>query len=140
MTMLWDELTEEQKVLCAPRRRLDDRRHHDIVEVMHVWSPATPEQIVEPLLLSIGRYEDGRVGEVFIDGLEAGKGKVSSRTTALRSDVATLISIALQYGAPIDVLRGAMSRSDVNVMGKVRMMPHTIIGTVLDALAGEVLD
>lgn len=138
----WDDLTEEQKLLVSPqpRHRLADRRQHDIFEVAHVWSPATAQQIVEPLLLSIGRYENGRIGEVFIDGLEEGKGKVSDRTTALRNDVATLISIALQYGAPIDELRGAMARSEVNLMGKVRMMPHTIIGTVLDALAGEATD
>lgn len=137
----WDKLSEEQKVLCSPqpRLRLPDRRPSDLIEAVHVWSPATTQQVIEPLLLTVSRYDDGagRIGEVFIDGLEEGRGKVSDRTMALRQDVATLISIALQYGAPIDELRAAMARSEVNFMGRTRMMPHTIIGTVLDALAGE---
>ena len=137
--MMWDELTEEQKLLCAPQRRLrlQERRTCDMIEVDHVWSPATAQEIVEPLLVSIGRYPDGRIGEVFIDGREKGKGKVAQRTTALRQDVAVLISIALQYGAQIEVLRDAMGRGEVQAMGRVRVMPHTIIGSVLDALAAE---
>ena len=147
----WDDLTEEQKLLCAgidperaedgphgqARLRLPGRRTCDTIEVDHIWSPATSQEIVEPLLLSIGRHEDGRIGEVFIDGREIGRGKVAQRTTALRQDVAVLISIALQYGAPIEVLRGAVSRAELNVMGKARIVPQTIVGTVLDALAGE---
>ncbi len=135
----WDDLTEEQKLLCSPqaRERMADRRTRETIEIVHIWSPFTSQEIHEELLVSIGRREDGRIGEVFLDGRERGQGKVAQRETALRQDVAVLISIALQYGAPIDVLAAAVGRGEVNVMGKARVMPHTIIGTVLDTLAAE---
>jgi hypothetical protein len=139
MNMLWDELTEEQKVACSAQRRdrLESRRTRETIEIDHIWSPGTTQEIHEPLLISIGRYADGRIGEVFIDGREEGKGKVAQRTSALRNDVAVLISIALQFGAPIDVLRDAVARAEVPVFDKMRVMPHTLIGSVLDALAAE---
>jgi hypothetical protein len=135
--MVWDDLTERQKLDTATRVRLPSRRHSDLVEVVHIWGAGTTQEIHEPLLLDIGRYPDGTIGEVFITGLEDGPGKVAQRAVALRGDVATLISIALQYGAPIEVLRDAVARSEVSVMGKTRVLPHTIIGTVLDALVAE---
>lgn len=135
----WDDLTEDQKLAAARLRiRLPDRRTADTVSVNHTWAPATTQEVVEPLLVTIGRYEDGRIGEVFIDGNEErGRGRVSDRTRFLRHDVAMLISIALQHGATVDELRGAIGRAEVNVMGETRLMPHTIVGTVLDALAAE---
>lgn len=119
------------------RERLPDRRATDAIEVMHVWAPGTTQEIHEPLLVSVGRYEDGRIGEVFIDSLAQARGKLAARTMDLQKDVAVLISIALQHGAPIEELRAAVGRGDVNLMGKTRSMPATIAGTVLDALAVE---
>lgn len=140
--MTWDELTEEQKLeASAPRQwreRLPDRRALDAIEVAHIWAPATDQQVEETLLVSIGRYADGRLAEVFIDyPLREGERRKSDRTVNLGHDVATIVSIALQYGAPIEVLRRAVGRAEVNYMGTARLMPHTIIGTVLDALAAE---
>jgi hypothetical protein len=121
------------------RERLPDRREHDAIEVEHVWNPGVEQELYEPMLVTIGRYEDGRIAEVFIDYPDRpGERKKSQRVIALGQDVATLMSIALQYGAPVEVLRAAVGRADVNRMGKTRSMPHTIIGTVLDVLASEV--
>ncbi len=53
--------------------------------------------------LGVGEYDDGRPGEVFIDVAKAG--------TFLRGVMATLartISIALQCGAPVEVIVQAM--------------------------------
>ncbi|MGV3651044.1 MAG: hypothetical protein ACO1OK_06430 [Devosia sp.] len=120
------------------RERLPDRREAEYCEALHIWMPGTDQEIAERMLLTIGRYADGRVGEVFIDYPTApGERKKSERTIALGDDVATLISIALQYGAPLEVLRAAMGHAKVNRMGRVADMPHTFVGTVLDQLAGE---
>ncbi len=120
------------------RERLPDRREGEAIEIEHVWSPGTEHHIAEMMLVRIGRYADGRIGEVFINyPNRAGERKKSERVIALGHDVATLLSIALQYGAPVEVLRAAMGRAEVNLMGQSQMLPHTIIGTVLDVLAAE---
>lgn len=119
------------------RERLPDRRASEAVTITHVWSPATAQEIHEPLLVTLGRYEDGRVGEVFIESLAVAKGKLAQRTLDLQKDVAVLISIALQYGAPIEELLAAVGSSEINLMGKTQKLPATIAGTVLAALAAE---
>lgn len=120
------------------RERLPERRESEAIEVVHRWAPGTPQEIHEPLLVTVGRYADGRVGEVFIDSLAEARGKQAARVTDLQKDVAVLISIALQHGASVAELRGAVGHAEVNLMGRVEKMPATIAGTVLDALAGEV--
>ena len=119
------------------RQRLPERRTAESVEAVHVWGAATAQEIHEPLLVTFGRYPDGRIGEVFIDSLAEAKGKLASRTVDLQKDVAVLISIALQHGASLDELSAAVGRSDVNLMGVARSMPATIAGTVLDTLARQ---
>jgi ribonucleoside-diphosphate reductase alpha chain len=119
------------------RERLPDRRESDLIEVEHVWRGAHGE-VGETMLVTIGRHEDGRLGEVFIDyPPRDGERKKSERTIALGRDIAVLISVALQYGAPLDVLCHAVSREDAYVLGEIRVVPSTPVGTVLDALAVE---
>ena len=55
--------------------------------------------------VTIGRYDDGRVSEVFLENHRAG-----SHAGILANDVAVVCSIALQYGAPFDVIRKALMR------------------------------
>jgi ribonucleoside-diphosphate reductase alpha chain len=119
------------------RDRLPDRRESELIEVEHVWRGAHGE-VVETMLVTISRHEDGRIGEVFIDyPPRDGERKKSERTIALGRDIAVLISIALQYGAPLDVLCHAVSREDAYVLGEIRVVPSTPVGTVLDAMAAE---
>lgn len=136
----WDELSEDEKLAAANVRRvrLADRRSREAVPVEHVWAPGTEGEVLEDMMVSIGRYESGRIGEVFIDYVrDEGERKKSERTINFGHDIATLISIAIQFGAPVEVLRAGMGRSEVNRMGRMVSMPHTIIGSVLDAVAAE---
>ncbi|GAB4071731.1 hypothetical protein KHC28_00310 [Ancylobacter sonchi] len=72
---------------------------------------------------TFGLYDDGRPGELFIDGLKAGSdAQVNAR------DAAVLMSIALQYGAPVDVLRHAISRTPNGA-------PQGPVGMLLDRFA-----
>lgn len=66
-----------------------------------------------------------RLAEVFLVNHRA-----TSDAGAMASDSAVLASIALQYGAPLDVIRKALMRDS-------RGQARTPLGVVLDAIAGE---
>jgi hypothetical protein len=81
---------------CVHRRRLPDRR------------PSTSFQFECGGLrytATISRFEDGQLGEIFLTNHKAN----SAADTNAR-DGAVVCSLALQYGAPLDVLRKALSR------------------------------
>lgn len=73
--------------------------------------------------ITVGYYADGRIGEVFISGAKAG-----SEIDAIARDGAVLLSIALQYGVPLETVKHAISRN-------VDSSAITIIGAVIDQLA-----
>jgi hypothetical protein len=54
-------------------------------------------------------FADGRVGEVFLDNHKAG-----SQVGAIVRDAAVASSLALQFGCPLDTLRGAVLRNPDN--------------------------
>jgi hypothetical protein len=54
----------------------------------------------------IGRFEDGRIAEIFISG-----SKVGSAAEANAQDAAIVASLALQHGCPIETIRHALARS-----------------------------
>lgn len=114
------------------RRRLPDRRTCDAIPVTHIWNHGD-ERANEHMVLRVGRYEDGQVGEVFIDYTDP-RMRRNERAKNFGHDIATVISIALQYGAPIEVLRNAVGRGEIPWLGSIMEYPHTPIGTVLDAL------
>ena len=68
-------------------------------------------------------FDDGRLGEIFL-----GNHRADSHADACAKDAAILASLALQYGAPLDVLRRALLRDS---QGR----PSTPIGCALDQLA-----
>ena len=68
-------------------------------------------------------FEDGALGEVFV-----GNHRCDSHADSCAKDAAILASIALQFGAPLDVLRKALLRDS-------QARPSTPIGIALDLLA-----
>jgi hypothetical protein len=70
-------------------------------------------------------FEDGRLGEIFL-----GNHRADSHADACAKDAAILASLALQFGAPLDVLRKALLRDS-------RGRPSTPIGCALDQLAAN---
>jgi ribonucleoside-diphosphate reductase alpha chain len=98
------------------RRRLPDRR------------PATSFELEIGGLkytCTIGRFPDGRVGEVFLQNH-----KPSSQSDSNARDSAIAASLALQYGCPLDVLRRALLRDP---QGRA----STPLGAALDIIAGS---
>jgi ribonucleoside-diphosphate reductase alpha chain len=79
------------------RERLPDRRFAE------TWNLEVAGQ---NYACTIGRWPDGRIGEVFLSSsLKAG----SAADTAAR-DAAIACSVALQFGADLEVIRRALCR------------------------------
>jgi len=72
--------------------------------------------------VTVGHYDDGRIGEVFITG-----GKSGEVVEAIARDGAVLMSIALQYGASVETIAGAITRDGQGA-------PSSIVGVVIDRL------
>lgn len=107
-------------VPITPHRRepLPQRRAAEAFELQHGGKAVT-------FHVTLGYYDDGRVGEVFISGTKSG-----TEVEANVRDTAILMSLALQHGVPLATLASAITREQD---GK----PSTIIGVVLDKLAKE---
>jgi hypothetical protein len=75
-----------------------------------------------PHTITVGFFEDGRIGEVFING-----GKSGEQVEAIARDGAISLSFALQYGADINAIGKAVTRD-------ARGVPQTIVGAVVDQL------
>jgi hypothetical protein len=74
---------------------------------------------------TVGRYSDGRIGELFLNNH-----KSNSASDANARDAAIVCSLALQNGVPLETIRRALLRDS---QGR----PSTPLGTALDAIAGE---
>ena len=100
--------------MTAARERLPNRRESQTREV---------EVGGRRYRVTISRYSDGRIGEIFISNNKSG-----SDSDTVARDSAVVCSIALQYGVPIDVIRRSLMRD-----GQGR--PNGPLGIVLDLLA-----
>ena len=97
------------------RNTLPARRHAETFEITHGKQNTR-------FAVTFGFYENRRLGEIFISGAKAG-----SEVEGIARDGAVLLSIALQYGVPIETIKGAITR---NLDGT----PMTIIGAVVDRI------
>jgi ribonucleoside-diphosphate reductase alpha chain len=86
-----------QPATPAARRRLPDERH----SLTHHFSVGGQEGYV-----TIGLYEDGLPGEMFIR-----MSKEGSTVSGLMDSFATAVSLALQYGVPLQVLCNKFSHT-----------------------------
>ena len=72
--------------------------------------------------ITVGFYDNGHIGEVFIDGAKAG-----SEMAGIARDGAILLSMVLQHGVPMATVQRAISRSFNDA-------PLTIVGAVVDRI------
>ena len=72
--------------------------------------------------ITIARYSDGVIGEVFIDG-----GKTGQDIQNTARDAAVVLSLAMQHGTPIETIRHAITRDSSGAAA-------SILGAIVDAL------
>ena len=72
--------------------------------------------------MTAGHYPDGRLGEIFLNADRA-----DSLLDVLTSDAAILVSLALQFGCPLDAITHALKRD-------ARGIAASPIGAALDKI------
>ena len=78
------------------RRTLPQRRAAETFG-MRFWN--------QPFTVTVGFYPDGTPGEVFIEGCKTG-----NDIQSIARDAGVLLSLALQHGTPIEIVRHAITR------------------------------
>jgi ribonucleoside-diphosphate reductase alpha chain len=89
--------SQEPKAIPSVRRRLPDERR----SLTHHFSVGGQEGYV-----TVGLYEDGLPGELFIRMAKEG-----STVSGLMDSFATAVSLALQYGVPLEILCAKFSHT-----------------------------
>jgi ribonucleoside-diphosphate reductase alpha chain len=111
-----------EKVIYKPRReRLEDTRQ----SITHKFSIAGHEGY-----LCVGLYPDGRPGEIFITMAKEG-----STIGGIMDSFGTSLSIALQYGVPLEVLVNKFSHTRFEPMGHTSNKDIRIAKSVVDYIA-----
>jgi hypothetical protein len=107
---------EYEQPVVAVRRALPQRRH-SVNFTAQFWK--------QPWHVTVGFYADHvTAGEVFINAART----PGTDLDAMARDGAILLSLCLQYGIPVDVIKGALTR---NPDGS----PSAITGLVIDRIA-----
>ena len=102
----------------AQRKRLPNRRRHELFEFTHSGFG---------YIAGIGRFEDGRIAEIFLNV----DGKVGTAVEISAHDAAVKASILFQHGGSPEILRRALKRNgDGSAAGP--------LGRLLDLLATPV--
>jgi len=103
------------------RERLPDRRRSDTFEFDHRY----PDGSSFTYIATLGHYVDGRIGEVFLQATKTGTTiDINTRDSAIA------LSLALQFGCPLDVIAPTFLRS-------AEGRPEGPLGTLVDILVGR---
>lgn len=84
--------------MTAIRKQLNNRRYSETLAFEHGQ---------HRFHVTAGYFADGSVGEVFVNTSQ----KAGSEADINASDAAVAVSLALQYGCPLQTLREAMKRN-----------------------------
>jgi hypothetical protein len=98
----------------STRRILPQRRSAETFQ-LRFWN--------QPVSVTVGYYEDGAPGEIFVD---AGKSGQDVQSTA--RDAAVVLSLALQHGATVATIKHAVTRSGNGEAA-------SIVGAIIDKLS-----
>jgi hypothetical protein len=99
----------------TPRNIIPNRRRGENFELRHGGQNT-------PFIITIGRYPNGDVGEIFISGSKSG-----TAFEAVARDGAILLSLCLQFGVSLATIKHAITREGDG-------SPSTIVGAVVDKL------
>ena len=79
------------------RQRLPDRRGHELLDFEHGGIRYRA---------GVGRFEDGRLAEIFLNTAKPG-----TAVDTFARDAAIAVSLSLQHGCSMDTLRRALTRN-----------------------------
>jgi ribonucleoside-diphosphate reductase alpha chain len=102
--------------MYAPRKRLPNRRAHELLDFEHGGIGYTA---------GIGRFADGGLAEIFLNTAKHG-----SALDVIARDAAVAASLLFQHGCSVDTLRQALTRNQDGSAGGP-------LGTLLDVLDDE---
>ncbi len=100
----------------SARERLPNRRGHEVIDFQHGGFDYTA---------GIGRFDDGRLGEVFLSAAKSG-----TLVSAWAHDAAIVASLALQAGVELTTIQRALGREHGGGAA-------TPLGAVLDLILVE---
>ena len=109
-------MTHAEQQRLTQRRTLPQRRSCETFEIDFGG-------LARSHTITLGYYDDGALGEVFING-----GKSGEQVEAIARDGAVLLSLALQYGAEIENIKSAITRDEQGA-------PTSVVGAVIDKLS-----
>jgi hypothetical protein len=89
------------------RERLPDRREAELVDFEHAGRPWT---------VTVGRFADGRIAELFLDAAK------ESPLVELAQESAIVASLALQSGCALQTLRHALAGRSAGPLGDALAM------------------
>lgn len=101
--------------MTSNRKVLPNRRSGENIEITHGGQNSK-------FVITLGRYPDGTIGEVFISGSKSG-----SSFDGVARDGAILLSLCMQHGVPLETIKHAMTREPDG-------SASTIVGAVVDKL------
>jgi hypothetical protein len=107
-------MTSPRQGAAMVRRTLPQRRASQTFD-LQFWN--------QNFTVTAGFFDDGTVGEVFVDSRKTG-GDVE----AIARDAGVLLSLALQHGTPIESIKHAVTRDGSGA-------PTSILGAIIDAIA-----
>ena len=107
------------------RKRLPQRRLSVSFDFEHQWDNGQ----VFSYRATVGYYDNGPMGELFLNSSK----RLGTALDANARDAAIFVSIALQYGAPLEILRGAQARNSDGY-------PSSPVGMALDEIIKRELD
>jgi hypothetical protein len=102
----------------SAREPLPNRREAETIKLRHGNGRAAYH-------VTIGKYPDGRLGEIFIS-----TNQVGTAIDAMARDLAVLLSLCLQHGCQIETIKHALTR-------EADGSPATIAGAVADKLTKQ---
>ena len=100
-------------MLMSCRQTLPNRRRCETLEIEHAGHRFS---------MTFSRYPDGRPAEIFLSSRHVG-----SPLEAIARDAAVTVSIALQHGAPLATVSGALTKDHDGG-------PATLLGAALAAI------
>ena len=101
------------------RKRLEQRRPSISFDFEHHWETGQTFRY----RATVSYYKDGSLGELFLNSSK----RLGTILDANARDAAIYVSIALQYGAPLEVLRNAQARNSAGY-------PTSPVGMALDEI------